>query len=175
MLAAIKHIGATLNSITNGSILGKIGVGVGAFLTGMYAPIAGILCTCFASTVVDLYYGLKVARKNKKKIESGKTWKGTLKKIRDEFIIISLARGLEWSVLNESGVFFLTGGAAVIITLTEIWSIIENLNTLDPDGPWKVLGKFLKKKGEDYVGIELDTHKDDTVDIKSLLVGKQPS
>lgn len=175
MLTIFKHITSALNGITNGSILGRIGVGIGAFLTGMYAPIAGILCTCFASTIVDLYYGLKVARKNNKKIESGKTWKGTLKKIRDEFIIISLARGLEWSVLDESGVFFLTGGAAVIITLTEIWSIIENLNTLDPKGPWRVLGKFLKKKGEDYVGIELDTQDDDTMDIKSLLVGEQPS
>ena len=42
---------------------------------------------------------------------------------------------------------------------------IENLNTIDPKGPWRVLGKFLKKKGEDYTGIELDfdnEHTDDT-------------
>ena len=81
---------------------------------------------------------------------------GTLRKIRDEAIILALLHGLEWAVVDESGVFILTGGAAVIITLTELWSILENLNTLDPKGPWRMLGKFLRKKGEDYTGIELD-------------------
>ena len=35
---------------------------------------------------------------------------------------------------------------------------------MDPNGPWRMLGKFLKKKGEDYTGIELnkDEHTDDT-------------
>ena len=66
--------------------------------------------------------------------------------------------------MDESGVFVLTGGATVIITLTEMWSILDNLNTVDPNGPWRMLGKFLKKKGEDYTGIELneDEHTDDT-------------
>lgn len=170
MLGVFKHITQTINTMTNGSVFGKIGIALSAFLTGMYAPIVGIMCTCFAATSIDLFYGLKVARKNKQKIESRKTWKGTLKKIRDEFIIISLARALEWSVLDESGVFVLTGGAAVIITLTEIWSIIENLNTLDPSGPWKALRKFLKKKGEEYTGIELDIHKHDENDTEHLIL-----
>lgn len=61
--------------------------------------------------------------------------------------------------MDESGVFILTGGVTAIITLTEMWSILENLNTVDPNGPWRMLGKFLKRKGEDYTGIELD--KDD--------------
>lgn len=57
----------------------------------------------------------------------------------------------------------LSGGATVLICLTELWSILENLNTLNPDGPWKVLKKYLKKKGEDLAGIELDEHDlDDT-------------
>jgi hypothetical protein len=72
-----------------------------------------------------------------------------------------MAHGIEWAILDESGVFVLTGGVTAIITLTEMWSIIENLNTVDPDGPWKIIGKFLKKKGEDYTGIELDFDKDE--------------
>ena len=56
----------------------------------------------------------------------------------------------------------MTGGATVIIALTELWSIIENLNTLNPDGPWKALGKFLKKKGEEYIGTEININDDDT-------------
>ena len=79
-------------------------------------------------------------------------------------MILALLHGLEWAVFDESGVFLLTGGAAVIITLTEIWSIIENLNTLDPKGPWRLLGKFLRKKGEDYTGIELNFNDEHTND-----------
>jgi len=45
-----------------------------------------------------------------------------------------------------------------------LWSIIENLNTLDPKGPWKLLGKFLRKKGEDYTGIYLNFDDDNTND-----------
>ena len=85
----------------------------------------------------------------------------------DEFTIIALAHGIEWAVLDQTGVFLLTGGVTAIITLTEMWSIIENLNTIDPNGPWRILGKFLTKKGEDYTGIELDfdnEHTDDTKD-----------
>jgi len=44
--------------------------------------------------------GIRVARKQKKKIESGKNWKGTLRKIMDEFTIILLAHGLEWAVMD---------------------------------------------------------------------------
>lgn len=53
--------------------------------------------------------------------------------------LIGLARLIEFTVLDYSGVFVLTGGITVIISLTELWSIIENLNTLYPKGPWKVL------------------------------------
>jgi phage-related holin len=109
-----------------------------------------------------MFYGIKVACKQNKKIESHKGWKGTLTKLADEMVIISLARLLELAVLGEQGVFVLTGGSTVIIALTELWSILENLNTLNPDGPWKALGKFLKKKGEDYTGIEIDLNDEHT-------------
>lgn len=68
--------------------------------------------------------------------------------------------------MDESGVFILTGGVTAIITLTEMWSILENLNTVDPNGPWRMLGKFLKRKGEDYTGIELDKDDEHTDDSK---------
>ena len=138
-----------------GTTIGKILIAAGSLLLGFYSPIALLLLACFAVTVTDLVYGLKVARMLKKKLTSKKNWKGTLNKLEHEFVIISLARLLELAVLDEQGVFVLTGGATVIIGLTEIWSILENLNTLNPDGPWKLLGKFLKKKGEDFTGIDL--------------------
>ena len=159
MIRLLNKIGATLNQITNGNTLGKVGIYLGSVLTAFFAPIGGLLITCFAATIIDMIYGIRVARKYKKKIESRKNWKGTLVKLIDEFWLIVLSRLVEFTVLGTEGVFVLTGGVTIIIALTEIWSIIENLNTLDPDGPWRVLGKFLKKKGEDYVGIKLDLTK----------------
>lgn len=161
----ISRIGDAIQGITQGSFIGSTLVGAAAAITGFFAPVKGLLSICFATTLVDMIFGIRVARKQNKKIESNKNWKGTLRKIIDEFTIIALAHGIEWAILDETGVFLLTGGVTAIITLTELWSIIENLNTIDPDGPWKILGKFLKKKGEDYTGIELDfenEHTDDT-------------
>lgn len=159
----LQHIGAAINSITQGSMIGKWAVGLMSAAAAFITPIQYLLMICFAATIVDMFCGFRVARKFKQKIESGKNWSGTLRKLIDEFTILCLAHGLEWAVMDESGVFVLTGGATVIITLTEMWSILENLNTVDPNGPWRMLGKFLKKKGEDYTGIELDEdeHTDD--------------
>ena len=135
---------------------GKALIAAGTALTAVYSPIVALLVCCFAFTAADMFYGIKVACKQQKKITSSKNWKGTLIKLLDELTLISLARLLEYSVLGSDNVFILTGGITVIISLTELWSILENLNTLNPKGPWKALGKFLKKKGEDYIGTEID-------------------
>lgn len=162
----IEHIGNTMHEMTNGSILGNIAIGAGAALTSFFAPIAGLIVTCFVLTFADMLYGIGVAKKQHKKITSFKNWKGTLRKLQHELVLLGLARLIEFTILGSSGVFVLTGGITVIISLTELWSIIENLNTLYPHGPWKILGAFLKKKGEEYVGMELELdkhgHNDDT-------------
>ena len=154
-----------------GTTAGKVLIAIGTALTAFYSPIIPLLVTCFVFTAADMFYGIKVACKNKKKIESHKTWSGTLVKLLDVWVLISLARLLEMAVMGEeTGVFVLTGGATVIVGLTELWSILENLNTLNPKGPWKALGKFLKKKGEDYIGTEIDLsdeHIDSTESVDS--------
>lgn len=163
----INSIISLYHNITGSSILGKIGLSLGALFMGYIAPIKFLLLSCFILTVTDLIYGLRVAHKQHQKITSDKTWHGTIAKIFDEFVIIVLARILEHAVLGLDKVFWLTGGITVLIGLTELWSIIENLNTLDPNGPWKVIGKFLQKKGEDYTGINLNKNEnsdDITVD-----------
>ena len=160
-LHTLQRIGEAISSMVNGSFVGKMIVGAGAAITAFLAPIQWLLVICFATTVLDMISGMRVASKLKQKIQSSKNWSGTLRKILDEFMLVLLAHGIEWAILNESGVFVLTGGVTAIITLTELWSIIENLNTVDPEGPWRIIGKFLKKKGEDYTGIELDFDKDE--------------
>ena len=162
MMQILQSIGNMFQGLSAGTWYGKLAIAAGTAVTAFYSPIAALLVACFAFTTVDMFYGIKVACKNKKKIESHKGWKGTLTKISDEWVIISLARLLELAVLNRDGVFLLTGGATVIIGLTELWSILENLNTLNPDGPWKALGKFLKKKGEDYIGTEIELNDERT-------------
>lgn len=152
-ISSIKNM---FEGLSLGTYTGKALIAAGSILTAFYSPIMAILVACFIFTVVDMFYGIKVACKQGKKITSSKSWKGTLSKLLDEFTIISLARLLEFAILDDTGVFILTGGVTVIIGLTELWSILENLNTLNPDGPWKALSKFLKKKGEDYTGVEID-------------------
>lgn len=167
-LHTLHQIGNAINSMVNGNFIGKMLVSAGAAITAFLAPIQWLLVICFATTVLDMISGMRVARKLKQKIQSSKNWSGTLRKILDEFMLVLLAHGIEWAILDESGVFVLTGGVTAIITLTELWSIIENLNTVDPDGPWRIIGKFLKKKGEDYTGIELDFDKDEHNDDTAL-------
>ena len=158
MQNTLNSISNNLESMTQGTFVGKLLISTGAVLTAYFTPILGLLLTCFTTTIVDMLYGFKLAHKQHKKITSDRNRKGTLTKLRDEFAIICLARMIEFTVIGTSGVFILTGGATVIIALTEIWSILETLNTLNPNGPWRSLSKFLKKKGEDYTGIDLDTN-----------------
>ena len=168
VFTSIAHM---FEGFSAGTWYGKLAIALGSVLTAFYSPIVALLVCCFAFTTVDMFYGIKVSRKFKRKIESHKSWSGTITKWLDEWIVISLARLLEMSVINSDGVFVLTGGATVIIGLTELWSILENLNTLNPHGPWKALGKFLKKKGEDYIGTEIEINDEHTDDNK--LVGSE--
>lgn len=159
----LTQIGYMFNSICGQSQWAKIWLGVSALLTAYIVPVVGLLVACFAFTIIDMIYGIKVAKKLGQKITSKKSWRGTLQKIKDEFTILLLAHLLEYTVLNNGIPLVLTGGATVIICLTEMWSILENLNTLDPNGPWKSIGVFLRKKSDEYTGMNTND-KNDTVD-----------
>ena len=139
--------------------LGKVAIAGGALLTAYFTPIIGLLAACFSCSVVDMCYGIKVAARQGKKITSKKNWKGTLIKIKDEFALILLGHLIEYVPFGAEATLWLSGGITAIVTLTELWSILENLNTLNPDGPWRALSKFLKVKGEEYTGIELDLNE----------------
>lgn len=171
-MQSIRHVWSSIitaiNSISGNTFVGKTIIATGALLTAYFTPIIGLLITCFATSFVDMVYGIQVAKMQHSKITSSKTRRGTWNKMKAEFAIIALARLLEFTVVGTTGVFVLTGGATVIITLTELWSILENLNTLYPNGPWRSLGKYLKKKGEAYTGIDLDFNKDDKHDNSNI-------
>lgn len=163
----LGSIGNMLSAVTNNSFAGKMAVTAGALATAYFTPIAGLLFACFACTMVDLFYGVKVAKKAGKKLTSSKSWKGTLTKVRDEFTIIMLGHLVEHVIAGAASITLLSGGATVLICLTELWSILENLNTLDPDGPWRVLSKYLKKKGEDVAGVNITITQNGKLDIET--------
>ena len=165
MPAILNSVQRMFEGLSLGTTTGKALIAAGSILTAFFSPIVVLLVACFAFTVVDMIYGIKVANKQKQKITSDKNWKGTLTKIVDEFAIITLARLLEFAVLGDTGVFVLTGGSTMILCLTEMWSILENLNTLNTNGPWRALGKFLKQKGEEYTKIKIDTDGSDSDNI----------
>lgn len=166
----LASIGNTFNTISNGTEIGKLAVAASAILVAYISPIVGLLVACFACSITDMIYGIKVAKRLGKKITSKKNWKGTLTKIKDEFALILLAHLLEY-VIGYGDNFILSGGIAVIICLTEILSILENLSTLNPEGPWKLISKFLKKKGSDIMDIDDNIIQQNDDDNK--LVNKQ--
>lgn len=151
ILNSIEHM---LSTITNGTHTGTVVVTAGAILIPFITPITGLLIACVSCSIVDMLYGVQVAKKFKQKVTSKKNWKGTIIKIKDEFTLILLAHVLEYAV-NLNDHFILSGGVCIIICLTELLSILENLNTLKPNGPWRIIRKFLKQKGE-QLGINID-------------------
>lgn len=166
MKQTINRILESLVSLAGGSQSTAVGIAITAFLSNFFLPIIPVVLTCFGLSLVDLFYGLKVAKLQKTKLESRRTWNGTLKKMRDTITIIAGARGIELFILPLFiTVPVLTGGVALIVALTEFWSILENLHTIDPNGPWRALGKFMRQKGSDVINVDLDKIlKDDNTD-----------
>ena len=98
MQNTLNNISNNLESMTQGTFVGKLLISTGAVLTAYFTPILGLLLTCFTTTIVDMLYGFKLAHKQHKKITSDRNRKGTLTKLRDEFAIICLARMIEFRV-----------------------------------------------------------------------------
>ena len=67
-LHTLEQIGTTINTIVNGSFLGKLLVSASAVITAFLAPIQWLLVICFATTVLDMISGMRVAKKLKQKI-----------------------------------------------------------------------------------------------------------
>lgn len=160
-----NSIGTAFNAITNNSFTGKLMLSCGALITAFFTPIVGLLFACFALNIVDLISGIKAARVQGQAITSRKTWKGTIQKLIMESELIVSLHIIEYFTFPTVGLetTILSGGATILICLTEIWSFLENLNRINPNGPWKVLKSFLEKKSEQITGIEIDLNNDGTV------------
>ena len=157
----IYSINNTLNLIANNSVLTKVWITFCAFLTGFFVPVQFCILFVFCMILLDMYYGIKASIKLKRKIESSISWNGTIRKMRDTFLLLCSIRGIEYFLIDAIVTTkVLTCGTALLISLTELWSVLENLNTIDPTGPWKLVSKFLRTKGEEYTGIDISGNDD---------------
>lgn len=163
----LSSIGTTINTVAS-DFSSKVFLIASATAAAFFAPIAGLIVACFLLNIADLITGLEVAVSRGRTLWSRKMWTGTIKKIRQESVVIILMHIIEYFAMSTiTTTTVLSGGATVLICLTELWSILENLNTVNPDGPWKILGKFLKQKGQDLAGINLIVTKDGKLDIET--------
>lgn len=157
LCSGVRGINNSLNIIANNSLLTKVWITTCAFVSGFFVPVQFCILFVFSMIILDMYYGIKVSITLKRKIESNKSWNGTIRKMRDTFLLLCSMRGIEYFLINDwVTTKVLTCGTALLISLTELWSVLENLNTIDPNGPWKLVSKFLRKKGEEYTGIDLE-------------------
>ena len=105
--------------------------------------------------------GIRVSLSNGEKIQSRKFW-STVKKLCFSSLMISCGHLVDEYILTSIDAHLVEGFAGV-----ELWSMVENLQTLDPTGPWKIFSKFIKRKGEKYLDITID--KEDLPKIKKLV------
>jgi hypothetical protein len=145
--------------------LACIGSGILSWLASSFAPLWTILFLLFLCTVTDAFLGVKVSLANGYKCESRKLWK-TLRKFGWCGAIIWFAHQVDTEILTSFNAHLVELFAGAISGV-ELWSIIENLSELYPDGPWKILNKFIKSKGEKYLDITIE--KEDLPKVKELV------
>ena len=129
----------------------------------LFCILSGLMT--FGAIVFDAILGCKVARKFGKAIETRKLWK-TLVKFFYCFAIIVFADLIDTHILVSFNAHLVEISAGIVAGV-ELWSAIENLNEIDPTGPWRILSKFIKSKGERYLDITID--KEDLPKIKKLV------
>lgn len=127
-------------------------------IISLFTPIYISILSVFFFVIVDWIYGYRVSKKyNRKKIESSKLWK-TVNKLTEAVVLIVGAHIVDSFVvvsINLHAVEFMAG----VICFTEFWSVLESLSELHPKGPWRLLRKVIKAKGEKYLEVDI-TDKD---------------
>nr|DAI05305.1 MAG TPA: hypothetical protein [Crassvirales sp.] len=63
IIKVCSNIGNFMNTISGNTTVGKICVAAGALLTAYFTPIIGLLACCFTASVVDMFYGISVAKR----------------------------------------------------------------------------------------------------------------
>lgn len=145
--------------------LGCLLTAMGSWILGSFVPIWTVLLLIAILVFTDAFLGCKVARSKGLKCES-RRFRRTLKKLCWCCAIVWFANRIDVDILVSFNAHLVEASAGIIAGV-ELWSILENLNTLLPNGPWRVLSKVLRTKGEKYLDITID--KEDYPRVKKLV------
>lgn len=137
---------------------------LGCFST-FFLPIWTTIMAVCALIFIDMILGIRVSISKGMRIESRRFW-STLKKFGWSAMAISCAHITDTYIMTSFDAHLVEAFAGMIAGV-ELWSIVENLQTLDPTGPWRICSKFVKTKGEKYLDITID--KDDLPKIKGVV------
>ena len=113
---------------------------VSTFFVPIWLPIVavGILM------IIDMILGIRVSLSNGERIQSRKFW-STVKKLCFSSLMISCGHLVDEYILTSIDAHLVEGFAGLVAGV-ELWSMVENLQTLDPTGPWKNSASSLKEK-----------------------------
>lgn len=139
--------------------------GAVGWLSSFFTPIwSVILVVCFF-IVLDAIFGTKVSMSYGFKFESRRLW-STLKKFGYCSMVIACCHLIDTEIITSLDLHMVEVFSGIVCGV-ELWSIIENLQALDPTGPWKIFSKVIRSKGEKYLDITID--KEDLPKIKKLV------
>lgn len=141
-----------------------VGTGILTWFVGSLTPIWLPVIILGLLIFTDAFLGCKISLKNGKKCESRRLWK-TLRKLGWCCATVWFANQIDRNILVSFDAHLVELFAGLFGGV-ELWSMVENLNTLYPDGPWKILSKVIKAKGEKYLDITID--KEDLPKVKKL-------
>lgn len=142
-----------------------LAIGAINWIIGSFIPIFVPLIILALLIITDAILGCKVSVKKGDKIESRKFWK-TLKKILQSSAIVWFAHAIDADILLSFDAHLVEASAGLISAI-EFLSILENLTTLYPDGPWGMVSKIVKTKTEKYLDITIE--KTDLPKVKELV------
>lgn len=139
--------------------------GAMGWLSTFFAPIWTVIVVVCVFILIDAILGTKVSITRGGKFESRRLW-STLKKFGNCAMIISCCHLMDTEIVKSIDIHLVEGFSGIVCGV-ELWSMIENLQAIDPTGPWKIFSKFIRSKGEKYLDITIE--KADLPKIKKLV------
>lgn len=139
--------------------------GTMGWLSTFFAPIWTVIIVVWVFILIDAILGTRVSITRGGKFESRRLW-STLKKFGNCAMIISCCYLMDTEILKSIDMHLVEAFSGIVCGV-ELWSMIENLQAIDPTGPWKIFSKFIRSKGEKYLDITIE--KDDLPKIKKLV------
>lgn len=139
--------------------------GAAGWISTFFAPIWSVIVVVCVFIFLDAVLGTKVSMQYGNKFESRRLW-STLKKFGNCAMIISCCHLMDTEIIKSIDMHLVEIFSGIVCGV-ELWSMIENLQAIDPNGPWRIFSKFIRSKGEKYLDITIE--KKDLPKIKKMV------